>query len=60
MKAEVRMTILLVLKDKEWGREPGYVGSLKKVEKAKKWVSRASRKKCNNSVDSFILAVWDF
>lgn len=57
MKAEVRMTILLVLKDKEWGREPGYVGSLKKVEKAKKWVSRASRKKCNNSVDSFILAV---
>ena len=57
MKAEVRMTILLVLKDKERGREPGYVGSLKKVEKAKKWVSRASRKKCNNSVDSFILAV---
>lgn len=41
------MITLLVLKDKEQGHEPGYVGSLKKVEKAKKWVPRVSRKKCN-------------
>ena len=57
MKAEVRMMRLLVLKVEEQGHEPGYVGSLKNVEKARKWVPRASRKKCSSSIDSFILAL---
>lgn len=40
MKAKVRMMKLLALKTKEAGHETRYIGSLKKVQKARRWVPR--------------------
>ena len=45
MKVKVRMMRLLALKIKEKGHKPGYVGSLEKVGKARKWIPESSRKK---------------